>query len=363
MENLKKIKFGNSVFEIKAGKNIEISEDNTINSTLEYTSGNEIRVFSDNSINWTGNVKPASKTKLGGLRAWIDEDNYLCFSTEKSYDKDEILANADFLTIAEICDAGLESQVFEIGDSTKFKLATGEEIELEIIGFRHDDLADGSGKAAITWECKFTLDTTYRMNTAETNKGGWADCEMRNDTLSSIYELLPNDLKYAIKIVNKTTSAGQKSEDLITTQDKLFLLSLVEVFGTDLQTSDGTQYDTEYAASGEGTQYAFYRNAPVPSPEYSGTFKKLQGDTGTFWSTRIQNITSKFGEQLRVYHDAFCNYNVVKNYEEIEIHRRTWWLRSPNVSMNTHFCTATYEISRSRSSANETWGLAFALCT
>ena len=48
--------------------------------------------------------------------------------------------------------------------------------------------------------------------------------------------------------MNKLTSAGGESPTINTTADKLFLLSEVEIFGS-----------RTYSASGEGTQYDYYK--------------------------------------------------------------------------------------------------------
>ena len=49
--------------------------------------------------------------------------------------------------------------------------------------------------------------------------------------------------------MNKLTSAGNQSSTIKTTADKLFLLSEIEIFGS-----------TSNSVSGEGTQYAYYKD-------------------------------------------------------------------------------------------------------
>ena len=59
--------------------------------------------------------------------------------------------------------------------------------------------------------------------------------------------LLPEALRNAIKPVVTYTSAGGGSRDIITTTDKLFLFSEVEVCG-----------EVRYSRPGEGEQYEYF---------------------------------------------------------------------------------------------------------
>ena len=53
------------------------------------------------------------------------------------------------------------------------KLTDGQTLEYRIIGIDHDDLADGSGKAGLTFEVTNTVLGAQRMNATGTNAGGW----------------------------------------------------------------------------------------------------------------------------------------------------------------------------------------------
>lgn len=129
---------------------------------------------------------------------------------------------------------------------TKFsvKLTSGKTLEYRIIGINHDDLADGSGKAGLTFEVTNTAMDEQRMNATYTNDGGWEKSEICGRLNSGdLWSLLPTELQTKAKAVTKMTdnkgggSAGAPSA----TNDKVFLLSLTEIYG-DRQT-DGTQYE------------------------------------------------------------------------------------------------------------------------
>ena len=68
------------------------------------------------------------------------------------------------------------------------------------------------------------------MNSTATNVGGWKDSEMRNTHLPSVLLLMPPEVQAGIRNVNKLTSAGNKSSEIVTTSDGLFLLSEEEAW-------------------------------------------------------------------------------------------------------------------------------------
>ena len=83
--------------------------------------------------------------------------------------------------------------------------------------------------------------------------------------MSTYLSQLPATLRNVIKTVNKRTSAGNQSSSIQTTQDKLFLLSEIEIFGA-----------TTYSFAGEGTQYEYYAAGNT-------TIKKVNGSADYWW--------------------------------------------------------------------------------
>ena len=139
---------------------------------------------------------------------------------------------------------------------TKFsvKLTNGKTLEYRIIGISHDDLADGSGKAGLTF---LTTSTNIdgRMNVeGVSNVKGWQESKTRVEMNSGrIWNLLPVELQAKIKPAVKLTnnSDGYNGNAAITaTTDKLFLLSYSEIVPTSYwassypwTSSEGTQYE------------------------------------------------------------------------------------------------------------------------
>lgn len=146
----------------------------------------------------------------------------------------------------------------DAGTTWSVKLTNGYSMTYRIIGVSHDDLADGSGKAALTFEATNGPVDTYRMNATDTNVGGWEKSEFRGRlNTGDLWTLLPSELQSKIKSVTKMTDnqGGGEAGTPSATTDKVFLLSTTEVYG-DLD-SDGTQYE-------------YYKSKGVTTSNYSG---------------------------------------------------------------------------------------------
>jgi len=195
-----------------------------------------------------------------------------------------------------------------------------------IIGMNHDNLQtpiNGITKAAITVQQDRilyinTTDSTYSsynrnanygfgyMNSTNTNVGGWKSCARRTWCNEIYYNALPSTIKSSVKTVQKLTSAGDKSTTIETDiYDNVFLLSEVEVFGTNSN-----------SVSGEGTQYNYFTTT-------SNIYKKPSEDT----------------------------YNSAE-----------WWERSPRSSSTNHFCFVNRSGTADYGNAGYACGLAPAFC-
>lgn len=172
----------------------------------------------------------------------------------------------------------------------------------DIIGKAHDDYADGSGKAPITFMTHDLYGELWAMNDTATNSGGWANCLVRTERLPEALEGFPDPIKGAVREVNKLTSAGNASSVIVTTADKLFLVSEIEIYG-----------DTTYSVSGEGTQYDYY-------------FKKF-------------GITKKYGGSVE-----------------------RWWTRSSFSGNSASFIVVNTNSNPFVVSAEQQYGIAFAFC-
>lgn len=158
---------------------------------------------------------------------------------------------------------GMAQQFFKVGDSKTVNIG-GTNYEVQIIGFNHDDKVSG-GKAAYSFQLVDCLNQTQQMNTSNTNTGGWNGSAMRG-RMSTYKSQLPAALRNVIKTVKKKSgTGGGSSSGTQQTNDDLFLLSEIEIFGT-----------TTYSVAGEGTQYEWYKAG-------NNRIKKVNGSANSWW--------------------------------------------------------------------------------
>lgn len=301
----------------------------------------------------------AAKTEYENMMAKLNTmdgklDTVLMLSSVKSF------AETSWSDIAKLSESGYAASVFKVGDEKQITLTTGETVTMVILGFDHDDLASGGGKAGITLGTKNSLATSYAMNSSSTNSGGWKASKMRTDTMSMLYGYLPADVKSLVKKVTKKTALYESSGALDSTTDKLFLFSLEEVMGTNMYSST-----FQRSFTGEGSQYAYFQNATIPKPTSgTGSFSTLSG-TGCFYTTDTSvasGYTNRFGESKSTSANAYYNYNNAKAKGDSATTASSWWLRSPYCNDSGFFCYVGSSGYSCDYPANSAYGVAFGFC-
>ena len=177
---------------------------------------------------------------------------------------DSVFANNSWETIIAVCRSGDVPDSWAVGNSKNMTIG-GAEYQIDIIGKNHDDYADGSGKAPLTFQLHDCYADVKAMNSSNTNSGGWKECAMRKTHLPTVLALMPAEVQSGIREVSKTTMAKRSDKWLETVPDKLFLLSEVETFGS-----------TGNSAAGEGSQYAYYGAG-------GSAVKTLNGGMSSWW--------------------------------------------------------------------------------
>ncbi len=131
----------------------------------------------------------------------------------------ELLANYTWEQISTMSADGTAAQKFQIGDVKTFEI-NELSYEAKIIDFGHDDLADGSGKAGITFM------VTQAMNYSDYNS-------LTTITNSDIFPYVKTVSKKTIQTTNDdmehTVSIVDQME---TTEEKFFRFSAVELIGS-----------------------------------------------------------------------------------------------------------------------------------
>jgi hypothetical protein len=90
---------------------------------------------------------------------------------------------------------------------------------------------------------------------------------MRSFLNDTVFTQLPIELQTAIKNVNKISDSGYQGENLITTQDKLWLFSMEELGFEAVQT-----------LSGQGSMYEYFATAE------NRIAKAANGDAKAYWT-------------------------------------------------------------------------------
>lgn len=206
-------------------------------------------------------------------------------------------------------DDGANHYKISVGDSINIAI-NGTAYAFKVMGFNHDTLtsstaygsATATGKAGMTLQMADCLAATAKMNSSNTNSGGWESCAMRTSNMATYLSQLTSAWQSVVKQVNKLSSAGSQSTTIKTTADKLFLLSEVEIFGS-----------TTYSVSGEGSQYAYYKAG----------------------NSKVKNVNGS----------AF-----------------NWWERSPVANFTTGFCFVNSNGNATNSNASNSIGVAFGFC-
>ena len=149
--------------------------------------------------------------------------------------------------IIAVCRTGIAPDSWAVGDSKTMNIG-GTAYQVDIIGKNHDEYADGSGTAPLTFQLHDCYSEAKQMYSTNLSGLGWKNTDMRLAYLPAILALMPAEVQNGIRAVNKKTSEGGNSTTIEIVSDTLFLLSDVEIFGT-----------ASSSVAGEGSQYDYYK--------------------------------------------------------------------------------------------------------
>lgn len=339
--------FISAIQAIQTGTELKIVVSVTSGATVTATKGS--KVVSGTSVNGTCTLvvpEEGEWTVSATLGGETSKSNVV--NVTSSYDTtlvfiSPILNDNSWETIREISDAGTGENFWSIGDRKEVTLnGTVGALTLSnyttyafIIGFNHNSSLEGTnrihfqlGKTALSGGTDVALcDNSYnligggfRMNTSDSNSGGWESSFMRkyicgtsmisysNTIIAVIPEALRTALKYVTKYTNNTGRLQPGMESATATTDYFFLLSEYEVFGTFRVANVGE--------SKKQAQYSYYSSG---------------------------NSKVKY------------NYNAIGTAV-------TWWLRSPIASDSEQFATCYMSGEVSGDDARKSYGFAPGFC-
>lgn len=168
----------------------------------------------------------------------------------------DIATNKDKSRFYPMYHSFMENDVF-----MKVNWGDGQTYNVRIVGFNHDDITGGVGKAGITWQFVDLLNDAYPMNETNTNSGGWRDSALRaNMNSGAIWNQVPKTLAEDILAVDKLTknrddgttgNDAMKGIPATATSDKLWIMSYTELVETCYSGWNGLE--------GEGSQYTYWK--------------------------------------------------------------------------------------------------------
>lgn len=205
-----------------------------------------------------------------------------------SWEEKPLFESMTWAEISEICETGNAASVFAVGDTHPVTLTyadgTTQTGTLEIIGFNHDNLADGSGKAGITLEFTGVM-TGYGKSVFNSNSND-TSATFAKGALKPLYEstfvaFLPADLQSVLKTVTKKHVNGYFTG----TSDyncKLFPLSVHEM---------GGNFTTNFSSVKEGEVYQKYAENTEKAVDTAYTILRKGGYD--YWTrTRASGINA-----------------------------------------------------------------------
>ena len=230
----------NQIDELKGGT---FSEDNVDGETIIYsptaTSGgaNKLQV-KDLGIG-TDHLKDKSVTqaKLGD-----DVASFIQNFVKPQPGKDiGAYSWQELIEMANDQDIELSDLDYLIGQSRNISITGYGTFAFQLIGIGHDSLASGGTSKLLTFQ-SIDIVCNHNMNSSNTTSGGWASSAMRTFMNGDLLSKFPQYVQDVIVEVKKPYCATANGATQYS-NDKLFIASEKEIFGTSSYGNDGTQYE------------------------------------------------------------------------------------------------------------------------
>ena len=206
-------------------------------------------------------VPSTTSTLTKIFNGWKVGNNFVDFNTYKIYSDTTFIADFTVKTfatmswdeISNLSTSGEASTYFNVGDEKTITATiegVNQKLTFVILGFNHDDLADGTGKAGISIGLKGV--TAKKDYSCFYGDYGYKNSDFYITILPDILSNLPTELKQNIKTVTK--GCIYNSQTTYTVDCQLFLFSAKEILG-----------DVSFA--NVSTQYEYYKSHTLYNPE------------------------------------------------------------------------------------------------
>lgn len=214
-----------------------------------------------------------------------------------------VLEENSWPVIARICREGRALDYWRLGD-TKTILYQGLTYHIRLcdVSDSRYPKSNGSGGNKVVFEFVEQLAVTQKMNSTNTNSGGYQNSAMRKTVMPSLFDDLPSELKELICEVDITSidsgASASGSGNLTTSPCKLFLPSEYEIFGKRTY-SNALEVSTQYGLYAANNTNAFRIKMPI-------------GGTASNWWLRSPSAGNTSGF-CNVYTSGSANHSSVIN--------------------------------------------------
>ena len=210
---------------------------------------------------------------------------------------------ATWQQVQEFIQAGNFSQLASIGDTKTFVI-NNKTYTAEVVAIN-----DGTGDAAqwypantVDFITKELYETTYRYNATNTNTGGFPSSEVKTTLNSTIYPLLPTDLKDVITEKSHSYQAGSYSSSwsssMVTSSDKLWLPTYYEIAGATNQYASGetSSNNKAYTLASKiknivgGSAYLWWLGSPYSTISSSFWLVSADGNFGANYASTAYGV-------------------------------------------------------------------------
>ena len=185
-----------------AGATVTATKGSKTASGTADASGN-CTLIVDEVGTWTVTAATASTTKTADVVVGTANVDLVMI--------DPVFGNNSWAAIIKACQEKQVPNTWNVGDSCNMTI-NNTTYAIDIIGKNHDDYADGSGKAPLTFQMHTTYATQYKMNGGEYNNCGWKNCLVRtSNAFPALKKVMPAEVVAALKAVTKKTTAGRRT--------------------------------------------------------------------------------------------------------------------------------------------------------
>lgn len=260
--------------------------------TVTFVNGEENTTYKVKNGSMVSETPEVESTPVKTFNGWKIGSNFVDPANYQVYGDTTFVADYTIKTfstmswdeIATLSESGEASTYLNVGDEKTITVTiedVKQELTFVILGFNHDDLADGTGKAGISIGLKgyVTGKNGIDYDTNTDNGYQYSGSSYEKTILLNILNNLPTELKENVKTISKgCVGCVPSNRSTSSVNCKLFLFSVNEIHGDNKLLDVSTQYDYY-----KTNKLVVEPNYTVISRDYDGGYQVEMGILG--WET------------------------------------------------------------------------------